>query len=819
MEVDQTGFQDYTISSTFEKFVAAVENVLASICKGSSPETAKTYAVAHGLPFRKEPYLLTYLPVCADVDRTGKVLQNHRIKFHEWFLVEDCILVEPDSYSRRILNLEEYHTILSGVSVALDNLLDHKGDGCGCPVYIPMLDALRDAYGGIRKMRGSSGQIVVQHFQCDSVHGRVDMLSQYVSDFQHRLKFFSERLQCYDSVSADVCAELADSPLQSPACMCWTKTTYHMYHLGTSDAVEYAEPEGWDEGLPWTPWVTQDDPVGGVEVDIVYDDWKNVDRVEHEHQSFSDAIRDGSSWRMFAMDADHAPDTGDRSFLTLRVTDTSRKFLSSVDIEHYSDDEILQVQTRMSGEHSFCAKLHRYMQWYQMVKETTQTVQNLTEDAWWMDHVDVFDHEIDEDDIEKLILDIFTQGESETQGRHGVGISLFERLSLNATIPDSLRGLAQLWMLFIKYIREEHIEKKREIPFMESAFLRQTLRCCSVVRAIGSLNYCIKLMTKENEDTVPCLQEEMLKITLLDHPEVNIKVPITQTIPPDILETGLGHGEPRVNLYKSMLVSDMQAFKAANDGCRFEDFIRWYSPRDWIESDNGGSLSQRMEGDSAWTHAWKTAEPIPVASQNTLFDPSEESIKILEQLESIEPFDLVSQMSISLFSAACHILKNSESLHVQRQINRLEATAGRHAEWFSSFDLRYISEKDSTWFSNEVALENGFGLFNALSCIEHSAAAVASLHQRLDGIDATLRTKMVEGMLESAMRGYDLDIHEAESLAACDQDENNTVSFDGPVAIEHSIDAQASLDSEHTHRLFVNRLPREIRISTSITSA
>lgn len=37
------------------------------------------------------------------------------------------------------------------------------------------------------------------------------------------------------------------------------------------------------------------------------------------------------------------------------------------------------------------------------------------------------------------------------------------------------------------------------------------------------------------------------------------------------------------------LLSDMESFKAANPNGKLEDFIRWYSPRDWIEEDNGKS--------------------------------------------------------------------------------------------------------------------------------------------------------------------------------------------------------------------------------------
>ncbi len=31
----------------------------------------------------------------------------------------------------------------------------------------------------------------------------------------------------------------------------------------------------------------------------------------------------------------------------------------------------------------------------------------------------------------------------------------------------------------------------------------------------------------------------------------------------------------------------MSAFKAANPGCLLEDFVRWYSPADWIVETEG----------------------------------------------------------------------------------------------------------------------------------------------------------------------------------------------------------------------------------------
>ncbi|KAL8588274.1 hypothetical protein ACOMHN_008577 [Nucella lapillus] len=41
----------------------------------------------------------------------------------------------------------------------------------------------------------------------------------------------------------------------------------------------------------------------------------------------------------------------------------------------------------------------------------------------------------------------------------------------------------------------------------------------------------------------------------------------------------------RARMQSACLLSDMESFKAANPGCCLEDFVRWYSPRDFIEDE------------------------------------------------------------------------------------------------------------------------------------------------------------------------------------------------------------------------------------------
>lgn len=62
------------------------------------------------------------------------------------------------------------------------------------------------------------------------------------------------------------------------------------------------------------------------------------------------------------------------------------------------------------------------------------------------------------------------------------------------------------------------------------------------------------------------------------------------------------HGsELRARLMSASLLSDMEAFKAANPGCILADFIRWYSPRDWIEDESTNEFGQPNGSDCTFS--------------------------------------------------------------------------------------------------------------------------------------------------------------------------------------------------------------------------
>ncbi|CAN8248290.1 unnamed protein product [Cochlearia groenlandica] len=110
----------------------------------------------------------------------------------------------------------------------------------------------------------------------------------------------------------------------------------------------------------------------------------------------------------------------------------------------------------------------------------------------------------------------------------------------------------------------------------------------------------------------------------------------------------------------SQLLSDMQAFKAANPGCILEDFVRWHSPPDWTENDNSsgddsspprGQLSTRMQKEgNLWRELWETAKPLPAVKQAPLFDEDLAVEGILISLEDIQASELFEQLFVSLLA-------------------------------------------------------------------------------------------------------------------------------------------------------------------------
>ncbi|XVF03833.1 hypothetical protein REPUB_Repub05bG0026700 [Reevesia pubescens] len=121
----------------------------------------------------------------------------------------------------------------------------------------------------------------------------------------------------------------------------------------------------------------------------------------------------------------------------------------------------------------------------------------------------------------------------------------------------------------------------------------------------------------------------------------------------------------------SRLLSDMQAFKAANPGCILEDFVRWHSPPDWIETEPSdevnssvtrGQLSSRMQKEgNLWHELWATSRPVPAIKQTPLFDEDLAVEGILNFLEDIPTSELFQQLFVSVIGLGFVLAENKLS--------------------------------------------------------------------------------------------------------------------------------------------------------------
>ncbi|XP_022151309.1 uncharacterized protein LOC111019274 isoform X2 [Momordica charantia] len=267
----------------------------------------------------------------------------------------------------------------------------------------------------------------------------------------------------------------------------------------------------------------------------------------------------------------------------------------------------------------------------------------------------------------------------------------------------TLRKMTLFWCRVVDEMRRFWSEEQYipgipidEIPDLNSCLLYQRLQVinCCVSRkrrheiATDSLDAVVRASSNAesgaSEDTVPAnsvlyakLNNGELSLRLgADCPFGDLKMletgeavysPVTQEGPlltEDVIketeEFVLRTGS--VGAGCSQLLSDMQAFKAANPGCILEDFVRWHSPPDWTEpdpssdsidspvgSDSRGQLSSRMQKEgNLWRELWETSKAVPAVKQTPLFDEDLVVEGILHDLEDLPPSELFEPLFISL---------------------------------------------------------------------------------------------------------------------------------------------------------------------------
>eukprot|EP01137_Pigoraptor_chileana_P031730 Opistho-2@20011 len=225
----------------------------------------------------------------------------------------------------------------------------------------------------------------------------------------------------------------------------------------------------------------------------------------------------------------------------------------------------------------------------------------------------------------------------------------------------------------------------------------------------------------------------------------------------------------RARMQAASLLSDMEAFKAANPSSSLADFVRWHSPRDWVLSandlspcpDESGVLSARMScPGNLWAEVWAQARPIPANRQRPLFDCTREAEKVLHFLESLSVGAVHRMLLPSVVLAAFRTLHSADVLQqtqlrqrdghaTARDIRGTSSTGGdRGSDNDSSLSVAaraIAAAMDSVPAALDAAGEQTpFGALLPLSECEALLGAQASLGDRLPG-----QRRLVAALLES----------------------------------------------------------------------
>ncbi|CAG9825554.1 unnamed protein product [Phaedon cochleariae] len=203
--------------------------------------------------------------------------------------------------------------------------------------------------------------------------------------------------------------------------------------------------------------------------------------------------------------------------------------------------------------------------------------------------------------------------------------------------------------------------------------------------------------------------------------------------------------ELRARIMSASLLSDMESFKAANPGSVVEDFIRWYSPRDWIEEDDmdewgqkKGHLSPRMliEENNIWVQMWESSRPVPACRQKRLFDDTREAEKVLQNLDS-RTISQICDLVIPVLSHAAICRLVEECRHVSAELSesnyRIKSLLG-HGERLSR-DPDLQPRRFEAFVQEVTALEL---LISQINSLQYKFNPSGAKDQTVSGVVANL---------------------------------------------------------------------------------
>ncbi|XP_056631397.1 rab3 GTPase-activating protein catalytic subunit [Diorhabda sublineata] len=319
---------------------------------------------------------------------------------------------------------------------------------------------------------------------------------------------------------------------------------------------------------------------------------------------------------------------------------------------------------------------------------------------------------------------------------------------------------------------------------------------------VGRLCKCgnLKLLKTGNTLYIPVTQEQALKTEdqVQEHSDFLLN-----------LGSNAEATEIRARLMSASLLSDMESFKAANPGAVVEDFIRWYSPADWIEEDEldqwgqkVGHLSSRMliAENNIWMETWESAKPVPAHRQKRLFDDTREAEKVLQFLD-LRSIAQICELIIPILTHAA----------IYRLIEECQTFAQDHQE-LSSKITKLIRIGEHLTREQKVQLRRFESFIHEITSLELLVSQMNSLHYKLNpsrAVNERINDIVVhlvsgdevvlEDMSESEVGSRIVSMFaEAQKAIPGDDKEVNKMSFPSPAVREFVLRANAVKPAVHS---------------------
>ncbi|XP_020694288.1 rab3 GTPase-activating protein catalytic subunit-like [Dendrobium catenatum] len=259
------GFDDFTIASTWERFISEIEGFCRLwfvdghknlLDKGAECLASRSnmYMIKCELKHGVKLYMMEYYFQIHGNDKAEQWDDDlHSMQLS--FGVTEFLIIAPISASGVVLDAPESSKLLSAVAIALSNC------GSNWPAFVPVHDPSRKAYIGIQNM----GTTFTRRFDSDRIGSQVPvrllhlegLYELFVSKFALTAVDFSTN--CFSvrsTMRLTYRTPYADDDAESQD---------HINRERKGDAIEFNHiKKQWDDDCPWAEWYSSEDPIKGI---------------------------------------------------------------------------------------------------------------------------------------------------------------------------------------------------------------------------------------------------------------------------------------------------------------------------------------------------------------------------------------------------------------------------------------------------------------------------------------------------------------------------------------------------------------------------